>query len=133
MRLISKRAALVAALTCLAFATANAQTPPPAKSTAPPPQSAPAQTPAPPKKHQATGIVLTLTDASLTIAKGRGEKKTNLTFVRNAKTRTVGTLKRSVKVTVYYHDEKGKKLADRIKVLDEPPPAPPPKPSKPQT
>jgi hypothetical protein len=131
MYLIGKRAVLLAGLASLAFASANAQAPPPASPTIPPPQSAPSETPAPPKKHQATGIVLTLSDTSLVVAKGRGEKKTNFSFVRAPETRTTGTLKRGVKVTVFYHEEKGKKIADRIKILEEPAPLPPLKVTKP--
>lgn len=70
------------------------------------------------KKHQATGIVVTLTDTRIVIAKGHGRKKTNLSFVRTNQSRTVGILNRGAKVTVYYHEEEGKKIVDRVKVLE---------------
>jgi len=75
------------------------------------------------KKHQATGIVVSLSDTSLTIARGRGEKKTNWLFTRTERTRWQGIIKRGAKVVVYYHEEKGKRIADRIKVTEPAPPA----------
>lgn len=59
----------------------------------------------------------------MVIAKGRGTKKENWSFVRTEKTRTTGILNRNCKVTVYYREEYGKRIAERIKVLEAAVPA----------
>jgi hypothetical protein len=127
-----KLAALGAALCLLATAGQAAQSPPAPQT--PPAESQPRQVEKP-KSHQATGIVVALTDTGLILSTGRGKKKFNLSFVRNGKTRSVGTLNRNAKVVVHYHEAQGKRIADRINVLEPgplaltaKPPAPKPKP-----
>jgi hypothetical protein len=73
-----------------------------------------------PKQHQATGTVVSFTDTNLMMAKGQGKAKSEWTFVRNNKTATRGTLAKDAKVTVFYHEEKGRKIAHRINVWPAP-------------
>ena len=87
------------------------QSPPGAKSSAAKPRAAQ------PKLRQTTGIVTVLSDASIVIMKERGKGAGLWKFVRTNETRTTGTLKRTAKVTVYYYEEGGRKIAKRIKVL----------------
>jgi hypothetical protein len=110
-----KLLACFAALLCAMVSISAEQSKP-----APPPsaQESPAAREETPKRHQATGIVIRLTDTTIVVTRGRGKQKTNWSFVRNEKTKTIGLLTRAAKVTVYYHEENGKRIAERIKVLE---------------
>jgi hypothetical protein len=90
----------------------------PAKAAAPAAQSATAEKP---KQHQATGTVVSFTDTSLVISKAVRKKKSDWTFVLNAKTKTQGILAKGAKVTVYYHEENAQKIARRVKVWEAKP------------
>ncbi len=94
-----------------------AQATPPAKATNKA-ASPTAKTTEKPKQHQATGQVASSSDTSLVIFKAVGTKKSEWTFVRNADTKVRGTLAKDAKVTVYYQEENGKKIARRVKVLE---------------
>ncbi len=101
----------------LLAATASwaAQTAPPPK---PPTKAAKAKMGEEPKKHQATGTVVSSSNTSLVISKGTAKKKAEWTFVITPKTKTQGTVAKDAKVTVFYHEEKDQKIADRVKVWE---------------
>ena len=73
------------------------------------------------KEHQATGTVVSSGASSLTISKGKGKGKAEWTFVVTPKTKTKGTVAKDAKVTVFYHEDKGDKVAHRIKVWEAKP------------
>jgi hypothetical protein len=110
-----KRLTVSIVLLCAASSLAAGQSKPEPHSNV---QEGPATEAEKPRKHQATGIVIRLTDTSIVVARGRGKTKTNWSFVRDEKTRTVGILTRAAKVTVYYHEENRKRIAERIKVVE---------------
>ncbi len=70
------------------------------------------------KDHQATGKVVAASDTNLVISKAVGKKKSEWTFARTADTKVQGNLAKDAKVTVYYNEENGKKIARRVKVLE---------------
>jgi hypothetical protein len=74
-----------------------------------------------PKEHQATGAVVSSSATSLVISKAAGKGKSEWTFVVTPKIKTQGPVAKGAKVTVYYHEEKDQKIADRIKVWEATP------------
>lgn len=71
-----------------------------------------------PKEHQATGTVVSSSATSLAISKAVGKNKSEWTFALTPKTKTQGSATKNAKVTVYYHEEKDQKIADRVKVWE---------------
>lgn len=71
-----------------------------------------------PKEHQATGTVVSSSATSLVISKAVGKNKSEWTFALTPKTKTQGSVTKNAKVTVYYHEEKDQKIADRVKVWE---------------
>lgn len=118
---------IVVLLTAVLFLSASlgwaAQAKAPAKAATTKAAETKSETAAKPKEHQATGTVVSFTDASLVISKSVGKQKSDWTFVRNADTKVQGTLAKDTRVTVYYHTEKDKKIAHRVKVLEAKPEA----------
>ncbi len=94
-----------------------AQTTPPAKATGKA-ASPSAQATEKAKGHRATGKVVAASDTNLVISKAVGKKKSEWTFARTADTKVQGNLVKDAKVTVYYNEENGKKIASRVKVLE---------------
>ena len=77
----------------------------------------PAATPAaksrPAGMRQFTGWVTALDKESITVEK-RGNAPRTLVFSRDAELRTVGTVEKDARVTVYYQDDDGQLTAHRV-------------------
>jgi hypothetical protein len=69
------------------------------------------------KQHQATGTVATSAPTQLTILKKFGRNKARWNFAVTPKTKVDGRLLPTVRVRVYYHEDKGQKVADRVKIM----------------
>ena len=69
------------------------------------------------KQHQATGTVATSAPTQLTILKKFGRNKARWSFAVTPKTKVDGRLIPTVRVRVFYHEEKGQKIADRVKIM----------------
>jgi hypothetical protein len=85
------------------------------------------------KQHQATGTVLVAAPTQVTILKNVGRNTTKWNFVVNANTKLETKPAKSMRVRIYYHEEKNLRVADRIKAAPSAsasppaaPPAPPP-------
>ena len=63
--------------------------------------------------HQFTGYVTALDKTSLTVEK-RGKQPRTVVFTRHDEMRTIGELEKNARVTVYYRDEDGHAVAQRI-------------------
>ena len=120
---------LACALGPLAFAAALAAQSKPAQ-TAPapagtaaskPPQSKPTDTA--PKTHQATGTVASANAKGLVLIKQFGRNKVNWNFTLTPKTTLDGKLVKAERVRVYYHEEKGQRVAERVRVVEAAPTA----------
>lgn len=72
--------------------------------------------------RQFTGYVTSLDRTSLTVEK-RGKNPRSMVFVRDAEMSTRGAVDRDATVTVYYRDEGGRSIAQRV-VAKVPTPAP---------
>jgi len=84
------------------------------------------------KQHQATGTVLVATPIQVTILKKVGRNTTKWDFVVTAKTELETKPAKSMRVRIYYHEEKNQRIADRIRpapLASPSPPAAPPAPS----
>lgn len=87
------------------------------------------------KEHQATGTVKSVSSTRLVLIKQFGRNKTDWTFQLSGDTKMQGVPAKAARVTVYYHEEKGQRIADKIKVLPGKPgaaKAPPPGAPKPE-
>jgi hypothetical protein len=83
-----------------------------------------------PKKHQATGIVVSANAARIILLRQFGRNKVRWTFVLAPHSAAPAELTKGARARIYYHDEKGQHLADRWKVIAPPAAAPaPPKPT----
>jgi hypothetical protein len=71
-----------------------------------------------PKQHQATGDVATSAPAQLVILKQFGRNKVRWTFVTSPKTKLDGKAAKGARVRIFYHEEKGQRVADRIKIME---------------
>ena len=91
------------------------------------PKSAGVSKTAAPKKRsslrQFTGVVTALDGTSLTVEKG-GKNPRSIVFTRDAEMQTRGAVDRDARVTVYYRDEDGRAIAQRV-VAKVPTPAKP--------
>jgi len=74
-----------------------------------------------PKKHQATGIVVSANATRIILLRQFGRNKVRWTFVLAPHSAAPADLAKGARARIYYHDEKGQHLADRWKVI--PPPA----------
>lgn len=63
--------------------------------------------------RQFTGYVTALDRSSLTVEK-RGQKPHAMTFSKDEATTTSGEIGKETRVTVYYHDEGGHNVAQRV-------------------
>jgi hypothetical protein len=64
-------------------------------------------------QRQFTGIVTAMDKATITVEK-KGKKPQTRTFSRHAETRTEGDLAKDARVTVYYRDQDGQSVAQRV-------------------
>lgn len=76
------------------------------------------------KRHQATGTVAASSPAQLVILKTFGRNQTRWNFAVSAKTKLDGKLTKGERVRIYYHDDKGQRVAEQIKILAPAPAAP---------
>ena len=84
-----------------------------------------------PKKHQATGIVVSASAARIILLRQFGRNKVRWTFVLAPHSAAPADLTKGARARIYYHDEKGQHLADRWKVIAPPAPAATPSAPKP--
>lgn len=76
------------------------------------------------KEHQLTGTITAVSDTALTITHRKNkEGKTETTFTMSADTKKDGDVKKDAKVTVFYHADGGKMVANRVKAAPAPAPA----------
>ena len=73
------------------------------------------------KPHQATGVVATSAPAQVVILKKFGRNQVRWTFVVNLKTAFDGKAAKGARVRILYHEEKGLRIADRVKILEPAP------------
>ncbi len=73
------------------------------------------------KPHQATGVVATSAPAQVVILKKFGRNQVRWTFVVNPKTAFDGKAAKGARVRIIYHEEKGLRIADRVKILEPAP------------
>lgn len=64
-------------------------------------------------QRQFTGFVTALDKSTITVEK-RGKKPQSRTFARHAELQTDGDLAKEARVTVYYRDEGGQSIAQRV-------------------
>lgn len=76
------------------------------------------------KQHQATGTVLVAAPTQVTILKKVGRNTTKWNFVVNANTKLETKPAKSMRVRIYYHEEKTLRIADRIKSAPAAPASP---------
>ena len=74
-----------------------------------------------PKQHQATGDVAASASTQLVILKQFGRNKVRWTFVTNLKTKQDGKAAKGARVRIFYHEEKGQRVADRVKIMEAAP------------
>jgi hypothetical protein len=67
--------------------------------------------------HHETGKVSSMTSSDLVVNHRRMGKEEKTNFVLNSGTKQEGKIEQGDRVTVYYHDQNGKKIAVEIKVL----------------
>jgi hypothetical protein len=112
MRNLMKAAVVAVALAFPAAAFAQGATAAPAQKKS---ASASAKKAAAVASHTTSGTVKSVSDSSLVISKGTGEKATDETFTVNASTKKTGDVKEGAKVTVAYTTEGGANTATSIK------------------
>jgi hypothetical protein len=80
-----------------------------------------------PKKHQATGIIVSANATRIILLRQFGRNKVPWTFVLAPHSAAPADLTKGARARIYYHDEKGQHLADRWKLIAPPTPvsAPP--------
>lgn len=82
------------------------------------PVDAQVTTPAPAKRHQATGTIATSGATQLVLLKTFGRNQAHWNFVLNPKTKLEGKLTKGERVRIYYYDDvKGQRVAEEIKIL----------------
>jgi hypothetical protein len=67
--------------------------------------------------HHETGKVSSMTSSDLVVNHKRMGKEEKTNFVLNSGTKQEGKIEQGDRVTVYYHDQNGKKIATEIKVV----------------
>lgn len=68
-----------------------------------------------PKIHQATGEVLSISGASLTLLHARGRSKQRMKFVLTPLTKEEGHFAKGERIIVYYLEDNGRLIAKRIR------------------
>jgi len=68
-------------------------------------------------KHQATGTIESHTPSAIVMLHNVGKNQAHWDFVLTKATQIPAGVTKGVRVTIYYHDDNGKRIADRIKVL----------------
>ena len=70
------------------------------------------------KPHQATGTVAAASSSQVVILKKFGRNTTRWTFLINAKSKLDIKPIKNQRVRIYYHEEKGQRIAERIRLAD---------------
>jgi hypothetical protein len=86
-----------------------------------------------PKKHQATGEILSVNSTQLLLLHARGRAKQKMAFTLTPQTRKSGEIVRGNRVTVYYREANGRRTAFRIRLARSRRDSSPPKPGKPHS
>jgi hypothetical protein len=68
-------------------------------------------------KHQASGSVVSRSPSGLVLLKHVGQHQTQWDFVLTRDTQIPPGVTKGVRVTIYYHEDNGHRIADRIKVV----------------
>jgi hypothetical protein len=68
-------------------------------------------------KHQASGTIQLHTASELVLLKTVGKHQSKWDFVLTHDTQIPDGVNRGVRVTIYYHEDNGKRIADRVKVV----------------
>lgn len=68
-----------------------------------------------PKTHQATGEVLSVTRTSLMLLHARGRTKQRMAFVLTPQTKKKINILKDDRITVYYQEDNGRRVALRIR------------------
>ncbi|MGB6429137.1 MAG: hypothetical protein WBF06_01015 [Candidatus Acidiferrales bacterium] len=72
-------------------------------------------------KHQATGTIQSRTPSTIVMLKQFGKHTSQWDFVLTHDTQIPEGVAKGARVTIYYHDDNGKRVADRIKVISTTP------------
>jgi hypothetical protein len=68
-------------------------------------------------KHQASGTIESRTASGIVLLKHVGQHKTQWDFVLTHDTQIPSGVTKGVRVTIYYHEDNGHRIADRVKVV----------------
>jgi hypothetical protein len=68
-------------------------------------------------KHQASGAIQSHTPSEIVLLKTVGKHQSKWDFVLTHDTQIPDGVNRGVRVTIYYHEDNGKRIADRVKVV----------------
>jgi hypothetical protein len=68
-------------------------------------------------KHQASGTIQSHTPSGIVLLKTVGKHQSKWDFVLTHDTQIPDGVNRGVRVTIYYHEDNGKRIADRVKVV----------------
>ena len=68
-------------------------------------------------KHQASGTIESHTPSAIVLLKHVGQHKTQWDFMLTHETQIPPGVVKGVRVTIYYHEDGGHRIADRIKVV----------------
>jgi hypothetical protein len=68
-------------------------------------------------KHQASGTIQSHTPSEILLLKTVGKHQSKWDFVLTHDTQIPDGVNRGVRVTIYYHEDNGKRIADRVKVV----------------
>ncbi|MGB6200481.1 MAG: hypothetical protein WA871_11425 [Candidatus Acidiferrales bacterium] len=68
-------------------------------------------------KHQATGTIQSHTASAIVLLKTIGKHQSQWDFVLTHATQIPLGVNKGVRVTIYYHEDGGKRIADRIKIV----------------
>jgi hypothetical protein len=119
------------------FGAGNLSVASPRPAPAPASQTSPAKSGSkrakPPKKHQATGEILSVNSTQLLLLHARGRTKQKMSFVLTSRTRKSGEIVKGSRVTVYYRERNGRRIAFRIRPARSRAQSPLPMPAKPHS
>jgi hypothetical protein len=68
-------------------------------------------------KHQASGTIQLHTASEIVLLKTVGKHQSKWDFVLTHDTQIPDGVNKGVRVTIYYHEDNGKRIADRVKVV----------------
>lgn len=74
-----------------------------------------------PRKRQATGTLLAVNPSKLSLSKRFGRNQATWNFTVSPGTSLPSGAAKGSRVTIYYHEEKSQRIADRVKVVEAAP------------